>query len=361
MQLKTSTKISLKFTFFASVILFIFSFVIFVLFFRTRYSKQKARLYVNAEYEPPFLLEFVQRAPGGSIAYQNVPLSASDAAPGSVPPIRVSFTQVATPANRKHFLDHKLQKIFGSQRRIVSDAQEILLEDFSLENGYYPREGLSRFSRGAISIFFKDGEYFVYTIEHNIVKFLNITGFVYSQLELIQILLFWDCCFLIVVYVISLYFVKSSLKNLKKMARFAQELDFNTLSSFLDIKGHKYDEIKVIADAFNASLQKINVQIISLKDFIANASHELKTPLMMINSEIDIALKKKDYEERLLNIKQSVKRLSDLLEHLSLITRLESAPVIQKESLLLESFVDEVVAPLSKKYPTVHISLQIPH
>ena len=63
MQFKTSTKISLKFTFFATVVLFFFSAVIFALFFGTWYGKQKERLYMNVDYEPPFLLEFVRRTP----------------------------------------------------------------------------------------------------------------------------------------------------------------------------------------------------------------------------------------------------------------------------------------------------------
>lgn len=106
-------------------------------------------------------------------------------------------------------------------------------------------------------------------------------------------------------------------------------------------------------------MQRIHDQILSLKDFIANASHELKTPLMMINSEIDIALKKKDYEERLLNIKDSTKRLSDLLDNLSLITRLESAPALQKEDVHLSTIVEQVIHDLHQKYPQKQISVSI--
>jgi signal transduction histidine kinase len=161
------------------------------------------------------------------------------------------------------------------------------------------------------------------------------------------------------VYLISLYFVKSSLKNLKKLTRYAQELDFEKLVTPLKLKAHKFDEIKVIADAFNASLEKIHTQIQALKDFTANASHELKTPLMMISTEIDIAVKKKDYEEGLLNIKEHVKRLSELLETLSLITRLESGTVCTKEKIALSPLLQEVVASLEKKYPEKPIEVDI--
>ena len=60
MQLKTSTKISLKFTLFATVILLIFSVIIVILFFGTWYSKQKERLHINIDYEPPMLLSIIR-------------------------------------------------------------------------------------------------------------------------------------------------------------------------------------------------------------------------------------------------------------------------------------------------------------
>ena len=187
-----------------------------------------------------------------------------------------------------------------------------------------------------------------------------MTGFVYAQMELTQLLFLWGLCFILIVYLVSLYFVKSSLKNLKKLAKYAQNLDFDDLSTPLKLEGHKYDEIKLIAEAFNTSLEKINTQIVSLKDFIANASHELKTPLMMINSEVDIALKKKDYEERLFNIKGSTKRLSDLLDDLSLITRLESIKTFPKEEILLSSLVQQVVKDEKQNYLTSSLSVHIP-
>jgi ABC-type phosphate transport system permease subunit len=60
MQLKTSTRISLKFTLCATIILLCFSMIIVVLFFETRYSKQKERLSTNIAYEPPALLTIIR-------------------------------------------------------------------------------------------------------------------------------------------------------------------------------------------------------------------------------------------------------------------------------------------------------------
>ncbi|MBO4204397.1 HAMP domain-containing histidine kinase [bacterium] len=88
-------------------------------------------------------------------------------------------------------------------------------------------------------------------------------------------------------------------------------------------------------------MEKIHSQIQSLKDFTANASHELKTPLMMMNTEIDLAMKKQDAVERLPKIKQSLKRISALLDILTLITKLESGVKLEKEEVSLKDLAEE--------------------
>ncbi|MDR0651430.1 MAG: hypothetical protein LBG59_08840 [Candidatus Peribacteria bacterium] len=60
MQLKTSTKISLKFTLFTTIILLTFSIVTFVLFFEIRYTKQKNTLRTNIAPTPPLLFELAR-------------------------------------------------------------------------------------------------------------------------------------------------------------------------------------------------------------------------------------------------------------------------------------------------------------
>ena len=61
MKLKTSTKISLKFTILSFVIIVIFSLIISFVFFRTRYFKQKEMLIHDRAYEKPFFLNVIEK------------------------------------------------------------------------------------------------------------------------------------------------------------------------------------------------------------------------------------------------------------------------------------------------------------
>jgi signal transduction histidine kinase len=69
------------------------------------------------------------------------------------------------------------------------------------------------------------------------------------------------------------------------------------LDKKFEIIGREDDEINILASKINTMTDRINKQTLALKDFISNASHELKTPLMSISSEIDYSLKAKQYKE----------------------------------------------------------------
>jgi hypothetical protein len=54
------------------------------------------------------------------------------------------------------------------------------------------------------------------------------------------------------------------------------------------------DELKELADTFDAMLARLEAAFDSQKRFVANASHELRTPLSIIRTEVDVALANPD-------------------------------------------------------------------
>ena len=237
------------------------------------------------------------------------------------------------------------------------EVKEIPLAEFTREKGYYSSDLVHYLTQGKVSIFRKDDEYYLYEQFGEVIRYVPITEFLISRIELVQLILLFDLIFLVLIYLLSHYFVKSSLKNLNTLVKYTKSLDFDNLSQPLHLPGPPNDEIRQIADTLNNSLEKINAQVLSLKDFISNASHELKTPLMMMSTEIDIALKKKDYPERLQNIRIGVKRLSDLLDTLSLITRLEAEQELPLQELEIQPILADNFSNLQKKYPEKEMSI----
>jgi two-component system OmpR family sensor kinase len=80
---------------------------------------------------------------------------------------------------------------------------------------------------------------------------------------------------------------------------------------------------------------------------------------MVISTKVDLALKKKDYRERLLQIQAETKRISNLLETLLFITRLENTTQLEKVSVNLYTLLQDVIKGLEEKYPIDVIKLDV--
>lgn len=85
------------------------------------------------------------------------------------------------------------------------------------------------------------------------------------------------------------------------------------------------DEVGELADAFNAMMDRLDQAFLSQKQFVSNASHELKTPLATIKSSIqvlklDAMPSLEDYRENVEITEQSVQRLIQVVEGLLEIT-----------------------------------------
>lgn len=74
-----------------------------------------------------------------------------------------------------------------------------------------------------------------------------------------------------------------------RMTRVARELSATDLSRRIDLQGPE-DELKNLADTFDAMLERIDDAFESQRDFIHEASHELRNPLAVIRTNVDVAL-----------------------------------------------------------------------
>jgi signal transduction histidine kinase len=79
------------------------------------------------------------------------------------------------------------------------------------------------------------------------------------------------------------------LAPLHRMTATARKLSEENLHERIALDGPD-DELKELADTFDAMLARLESAFDSQKRFVANASHELRTPLSIIRTEVDVAL-----------------------------------------------------------------------
>jgi len=201
--------------------------------------------------------------------------------------------------------------------------------------------------------------YFYYNAVDNIVIVRDITSSIQAQKNLLFTSLYLLVFFGILSYLLSLCFVKTSFTKLNDLIEYVKWLNLNNLDKKFEIVGREDDEINILASKINAVTDRINQQTLALKDFISNASHELKTPLMSINSEIDYSLKAKKYKEWMENVKSEIGNINNLLDELVLISKLDSGTELNKTDKDVSQVVVSVSNMIEKKYKDKWLKLNM--
>ena len=309
-NLKTSSKISLKFTLFTIVIVLIFGVLANLVFFRMRWRT----LNIEVQWDKMMTKDRMMKEPR-----QDPPQWQDE------------------PEFKKRFINHL---------SITTNSEEYQeLQDNEILKWY----GISKLW----------DSYFYYHKVNDTVVVRDITHQIQSQKNLLTTSIYLIIFSAILAYILSLYFVKSSLRKLNDLVDYVKWLDLNNLEKKYEIVWPENDEINVLAMKINSATDKINKQTLALKDFISNASHELRTPLMSINSEIDYSLKSKEYKEWMENIKWEILNLNNLLDELVLISKLDADSEFKKSNKNISEVVLSVTKMIEKKYKDKWLKLEL--
>lgn len=138
----------------------------------------------------------------------------------------------------------------------------------------------------------------------------------------------------VVAVLIAWFFIRRQSVPLRKMARAARDFGHGDLNARVDVDSGSSDEIRELTIAFNnmaSSLQKSEIQ---RQAFVANVSHELKTPMTTISGFVDgildgtIPPEKQEYY--LTMVSDETKRLSRLVRSMLDISRLQDEGGIEE-------------------------------
>lgn len=100
---------------------------------------------------------------------------------------------------------------------------------------------------------------------------------------------------------------------------------------------HPVKEIQPFIEALNDLLKRLHHSFMLQERFIADAAHELRTPIMGLSIEMEVMARETDplaQKQSLIQLQQSIARLSHLVQQLLTLTKIDPEKSLQKPTII---------------------------
>jgi signal transduction histidine kinase len=163
---------------------------------------------------------------------------------------------------------------------------------------------------------------------------------------------------------ISAIIGKRILSPLVKFSEALMEVGKGNFNIKLNENKHNPDELKTMYRNFNIMVNELNNIETFRRDFIANVSHEFKTPLASIDGYTmllqDSNLTEEEKKQYINKILSNTKRLSNLVSIILQISRLENQGIIaEKNNFKLDEQLRQAILLLESKWSIKNLNLNI--
>ena len=143
---------------------------------------------------------------------------------------------------------------------------------------------------------------------------------------------------------------RAALRPVEGMAAQARRITDRTPGDRLS-SPHPKDELGQLAQAFNDLLGRLERALAQQRQFMADASHELRTPVSIARTAIDVTLSREgrleeEYRDSLGVVREQMRRLSRIVEDLFTLARADAAGLPLEPRPL---YIDELVADCVKE------------
>jgi len=170
-----------------------------------------------------------------------------------------------------------------------------------------------------------------------------------EELESLRAILAWVVPLSLIVAGIGGWFLaRRSLSPVVAMAERARKIGVESLNARLPVANSR-DELGKLAGTFNELLARLESSVEQQRQFMADASHELRTPVNIVRTAASVALQQParaegEYRETLGIVEQEGVRLSRLVDDMFTLTRADAGSYpMRLTPIYLDELIDEVV------------------
>ncbi|PZM86789.1 hypothetical protein DLH72_00050 [Candidatus Gracilibacteria bacterium] len=195
---------------------------------------------------------------------------------------------------------------------------------------------------------------------YNILIGKNISDFLSYKSKILELMLFADFLGVIIIVMMIYFITNRLLRPLLNLSKYISKYDIEKDKSL--VKNNYGDsEIGLITDAINNLISKSKSILESQKRFIQDSNHELKTPLMQIDTNIEILEEKitdKNILKKLENIKKSTENINKIVSNLGFILREENKSY-SLEKINIKNYIENLVKNFDNLLQEKNISINI--
>ncbi|MFW5976855.1 MAG: ATP-binding protein [Bacillota bacterium] len=234
-------------------------------------------------------------------------------------------------------------RILDQNQDVVAQSNALTEYDLPTENGYneFEQNG-SRFVYSTVSIT-------KYGFMNGYLQVVRDVSVEYRFLEmLLSILIIASILGGVGAIIIGYIITRKTLKPISTMTETARNISITDLDQRLEVSEPE-DELTNLARTFNSMLDRIEKAFKTQKQFVSDASHELRTPISVIKGYINLLDRWGKEEEEIRDesieaIKNEVNNINSLLESLLFLARGDSEELeVNKNEFSVNNLFEEIV------------------
>lgn len=197
-----------------------------------------------------------------------------------------------------------------------------------------------------------------------IIRLLDYLDISINHFKNPSFVIFQICFFCIVLSTIfSSFMIIKVLNPLNQLGKAIQKISKGNYNVKLDYNG-KIEEFQDIFKKFNNMAKELNSVEMIRNDFIANVSHEFKTPLSSVTGYItllqDSELTEEERREYIQKVLFNIEKLNDLIDNILRISKIENQTYLDPPiPFRLDEQIREAIVVLEPKWSKKHIELDI--
>jgi len=156
---------------------------------------------------------------------------------------------------------------------------------------------------------------------------------------------------LLVIWVVNRFFIQQQMKPLDNFQKQIRDFSFSPPIDYLP-EDSNIDEIRELPRSYNHLLSKVIGTFEAQREFNANASHELKTPITRMAFQTEVLINNSNLPQEvrftMKKIHAEIHQLSDLVNSLLMLSNIEN------EKDMMEEFPERIDDMIFEAYDSVH-------